>query len=203
MQIRRLAVLLSGAGSNFQAVLDATLRGDIDAEIVGVIADRPAKGLERAQNAGIPAHLVERGAPDFHVALSATLRELAPDGIVLAGFLSILPPDVTAAYKNRIINIHPSLIPSFCGMGFYGARVHQAVLDYGCKISGVTVHFVDEGTDTGPIILQQAMEVRSDDTVTELAARVLKIEHQLLPRAVALLCAGKLRVEGRRVFIDE
>jgi phosphoribosylglycinamide formyltransferase-1 len=123
--------------------------------------------------------------------------------IVLAGYLSILSPELVESYQNRIINIHPSLIPAFCGMGFYGQKVHQAVLDYGAKLTGATVHFVDEGADTGPIILQKAVEVLSDDTAESLASRVLKVEHELLPKAVALLVQDKIKVSGRRVTFEE
>ena len=122
---------------------------------------------------------------------------------MLAGYLRILSPELVECYRNKIINIHPSLIPSFCGMGFYGQKVHQAVLDYGAKVTGATVHFVDEGTDTGPIILQKAVDVLCGDTVETLSQRVLEVEHELLPRAVALLVQDKIKVLGRKVTLEE
>jgi phosphoribosylglycinamide formyltransferase-1 len=125
------------------------------------------------------------------------------DVIVCAGYLSVLDPATVARWRNRIINVHPSLIPAFCGHGFYGEHVHQAVLDAGVKVTGVTVHFVDEGTDTGPIILQEAVPVLDDDDAASLGARVLEVEHRLLPQAVELCCRGRLSVDGRRVHIDK
>ena len=125
------------------------------------------------------------------------------DLVVLAGYMNILDIGIIKQYQNRIMNIHPSLIPSFCGRGYYGEKVHGAVLEYGVKVTGATVHFVDEGTDTGPIILQEAVPVLDNDTKETLAKRVLAVEHRLLPRAVQLFCDGKLKVEGRRVIINE
>ena len=203
----RIGVLISGSGTNLQALMDAIDTGRIpNAKIVVVISNRrSAYGLERARAHGIPAEcILKREFEDeeaFNRAILERLKYYGVDLVVLAGYLSILSPEVVRSYPNRIINIHPSLIPAFCGKGFYGERVHRAVLDYGAKITGATVHFVDEGTDTGPIILQRPIEVKEDDDVHSLAARVLEVEHQLLPEAVRLFVEGRLAVEGRKVRI--
>lgn len=202
-----IGVLISGSGTNLQALMDAIDAGYIpDAKIAVVISNRKsAYGLERAKAHGIPAEcILKKDFEDeeaFNRAILERLRFYGVDLVVLAGYLSILSPEVVRSYPNRIINIHPSLIPAFCGKGFYGEKVHRAVLDYGVKITGATVHFVDEGTDTGPIILQCPVEVKEDDDVRSLAARVLEVEHQLLPEAVRLFVEGKLAVEGRKVRI--
>ena len=203
----RIGVLISGSGTNLQALMDAIDTGRIpNAKIVVVISNRrSAYGLERARAHGIPAEcILKREFEDeeaFNRAILERLKYYGVDLVVLAGYLSILSPEVVRSYPNRIINIHPSLIPAFSGKGFYGERVHRAVLDYGAKITGATVHFVDEGTDTGPIILQCPVEVKDDDDVHSLAARVLEVEHQLLPEAVRLFVEGRLAVEGRKVRI--
>lgn len=196
----RIAVLVSGGGTNLQALIDAVDKGDISGEIAAVLSDREnAYGLERARKHGIKAIYIER--KQLAERLITELQKLNIELVVLAGFLSILDRELVKAYEGRIINIHPSLIPSFCGMGFYGERVHKAALEYGVKVSGATVHFVDEGTDSGPIILQEAVPVYFDDTAETLAARVLQVEHRLLPAAVGLFCEGRLRIEGRKVNI--
>jgi len=205
--VTRIGVLISGSGTNLQALMDAIDTGRIpNAKIVVVISNRrSAYGLERARAHGIPAEcILKREFEDeeaFNRAILERLKYYGVDLVVLAGYLSILSPEVVRSYPNRIINIHPSLIPAFSGKGFYGERVHRAVLDYGAKITGATVHFVDEGTDTGPIILQCPVEVKDDDDVHSLAARVLEVEHQLLPEAVRLFVEGRLSVEGRKVRI--
>lgn len=194
--MKKLVVLASGGGSNLQSIIDAVNRGEINARISAVIADRAgAFALERAKSAGIAAVLVNRRDknefPDknaFNRKMAAEINEHAPDLIVLAGYLSILPPEIVSNYKNRIINIHPSLIPKFCGMGFYGSKVHEAVLAAGETESGATVHYVDEGVDTGGIILQRSVPVKNGDTVETLAARVLEIEHEIIVEAVKKLC---------------
>lgn len=203
---KRIGVLVSGGGTNLQAVMDKTDEGYIDAEITVVISNRKdAYALERAKTAGIDARYVAR--KDYEsdeqrdYAMMQILRDHGVDLVVLAGYLGILSKPFIDAYRLRIINVHPSLIPAFCGKGFYGHHVHQAVLDYGVKVSGATVHFVDEGIDAGPIILQKAVEVKDDDTVDTLAARVLEVEHELLPRAVKLFLEGRLAVNGRHVRI--
>ncbi len=198
----RIAVLVSGGGTNLQTLIDSIQKGDINGEIAIVISDREnAYALERARKNGIRAVYIDKK----HCAerLMQELKELNIELIVLAGFLTILDRGFVKAYEGRIINIHPSLIPAFCGKGFYGEKVHEAAVEYGVKVSGATVHFVDEGTDSGPIILQEAVPVYTEDTAEKLAARVLKVEHRLLPAAVGLFCEGKLRIEGRKVIISK
>lgn len=199
---------MSGGGTNLQAIIDAIDKGEIPAQINLVLSNRRnAYGLVRAQNRGVSTCYLNRkefaDSDAFHKAMLDQLKAHDVEYIVLAGYLSILSPDLVERYRNRIINIHPSLIPAFCGMGYYGQKVHQAVLDYGAKLTGATVHFVDEGADTGPIIFQKAVEVLADDTVESLASRVLKVEHELLPKAVALLVQDKIKVLGRRVTYEE
>lgn len=201
----KIAVLVSGSGSNLQALIDAVNNGSIMGTIEIVISDRPnAFALQRAEKHGISAiYLEKKGSQlgSFDLQLMNKLAEVQPDLIILAGFLSILPTELVKEYQSKIINIHPSLIPAFCGKGFYGEKVHEAAIAYGVKVSGATVHFVDEDTDTGPIILQQAVEVSKDDTAETLAKKILPIEHSLLVKAAALFCQNLLRVEGRKVKI--
>lgn len=204
----KFAVMASGGGTDFQSLIDAVKAGQIDAEICCLIASKPdIYAVERAKKAGIPVEIVQKkffgSVEAFDRAILATLKRYLADFVVLAGYLNIVGPQTISAYKNKIINIHPALIPSFCGMGMYGSHVHEAVIAYGAKYSGATVHFVNEEADAGPIILQEVVPVLEDDTPEDLAARVLKTEHQLLPRAVALMAGGKLRVEGRIVKILE
>lgn len=206
MQKVRIGVLISGGGTNLQALIDNIEKGFINGEIVVVISDKKgAYGIERAKKHGIRAIEIDKREFDAKDAfMKAIIKELENNDVelvVLAGFLSILSQDFIDRYRNRIMNIHPSLIPAFCGKGYYGQRVHKAVLEYGAKVSGATVHFVDEGADTGPIILQEAVKVEDDDTPESLAARVLNVEHKLLPQAVKLYCEGRLIVEGRKVRI--
>jgi phosphoribosylglycinamide formyltransferase-1 len=200
----RLAVLLSGSGTTLQNFIDRIADRRLAAEIVLVLASRAdAGGLQRARAAGIAAAAVPRKEyPDvdaFNDALHAALAGCACDLILLAGFLSPFQP--RQRYASRVLNIHPALIPAFCGKGFYGERVHRAVLEAGVKISGCTVHFADEHYDHGPIILQGAVPVLDDDTVEALAARVHALENELYPEAVRLWAAGRLEVLGRRVRI--
>jgi phosphoribosylglycinamide formyltransferase-1 len=204
--VKRLAVMVSGGGTDLQSVINGVQSGKIPAEIAVVISSKPGVyALERAKKAGIPGVVIcKKDYADeqaFFDANLGVLREYGAEGVVLAGYLSILGKQMIEAYPNKIINIHPSLIPSFCGKGYYGLRVHQAVLDYGAKVSGATVHFVDEGADTGPIILQQAVSVLPEDTAESLQQRILEVEHEILPEAVALFCAGRLLVQGRKVTI--
>ncbi|NMA95419.1 MAG: phosphoribosylglycinamide formyltransferase [Clostridiales bacterium] len=206
--MKNIAVLISGGGSNLQSLIDSVESGKIKARISVVISSRKGVyGLERAKRHNIPAYCIQKrdflNDKDFDKALLEKLKEYEIDLVVLAGYLNILSPQIIAEYENRIINIHPSLIPSFCGKGYYGARVHQAVIDYGVKITGVTVHFVDEGADTGPIILQKAVDVKDYDNADSLAERVLNIEHEILPKAVALFVEDRLLVDGRVVRIIE
>lgn len=204
----RVLVLVSGGGTNLQAILDAVDRGDItNTEIVGVISNnKNAYALTRAREHGVaswcisPKDFATREA--FNEKFLEAVDEIGPDLIVLAGFLVVIPAEMTAKYKNRIINIHPSLIPAFCGTGFYGLKVHQAALERGVKVVGATVHFVDEGTDTGPIILQKAVEVEEGDTPEILQRRVMEqAEWKILPEAINLIAGGRVAVEDRKVRI--
>lgn len=206
----KIAVLVSGGGTNLQALIDAQGRGEIpDGQIAAVISSSPdAFALERAKKAGIPGYVINR--KDFAsnqamtVALTQQLKELDIGLVVLAGFMYILTPELIDAYPNAILNVHPALIPSFCGEGFYGLHVHEAALAYGVKVTGATVHFVSEDCDGGPIVLQQAVPIEEGDTAEVLQRRVMEqAEWKILPRAVALFCAQKLRVEGRIVHIDQ
>ena len=206
----RIAVLVSSGGNNLQALIDAQGRGEIpDGQIAAVISSSPdAFALERAKKAGIPGYVINR--KDFAsnqamtVALTQQLKELDIGLVVLAGFMYILTPELIDAYPNAILNVHPALIPSFCGEGFYGLHVHEAALAYGVKVTGATVHFVSEDCDGGPIVLQQAVPIEEGDTAEVLQRRVMEqAEWKILPRAVELFCAKKLRVEGRIVHIDQ
>lgn len=204
MRLKRLAVMVSGSGSNLGAVMSAIDRGEIQGQIALVISSKPGVyALERAQNAGIPTKVIcKKDFPsqeEFDQANLEALEGAQVDGVILAGYMSIVSPQMVRRYENRIINIHPALIPSFCGMGYYGKRVHAAALEYGVKVSGATVHFVNEQADNGPIIMQGVVPVLDDDTPETLAARVLEVEHTILPKSVALFCADRLKVEGRKV----
>lgn len=190
----RVLVCVSGGGTNLQAILDAGAKGELgDTEIVRVISNNPnAYALERAKNAGVDAVCVSpkdyEDREEFHAALLDAMNAAKPDLIVLAGFLVVIPKEVIQAYRGRIINIHPSLIPSFCGTGYYGLKVHEAALERGVKITGATVHYVDEGTDTGPIIAQKAVEVHDGDTPKELQLRVMQeAEWVILPKAIRMI----------------
>lgn len=194
-----IGVLISGSGTNLQAVIDNIKSGNINAQISVVISNkRSAYGLERAKTENIPAIFVSkkqaRSNENFNKHILEVLAEHKVDLVVLAGYLSILTPEFIKTYRNKIINIHPSLIPSFCGNGFYGLKVHEAAADAGVKISGATVHFVDEGTDTGPIILQDTVKLSGIEKAEEIQQKVLKIEHELLPKAVKLFCENKLEI---------
>lgn len=204
----RILVCVSGGGTNLQAILDAIASGTVtNAQVVRVISNNAdAFALERAQKAGVEGICVSpKDYPDrnaFHQALLAAVDRAEPDLIVLAGFLVVLPAEMIARYRNRIINIHPSLIPSFCGTGFYGLKVHEGALRRGVKVTGATVHFVDEGTDTGPILLQKAVEVRQEDTPETLQRRVMEeAEWVILPRAIDLIANGKVCVQDGKVLV--
>lgn len=195
--------MVSGGGTNLQAIIDAVADGRIhDTEIVRVISNKAdAYALQRAKDSGIEAVSVTRSEysdrMDFDRALLKALDEVAPDLVVLAGFLVVLSPEIIKKYKGRIINIHPSLIPSFCGEGYYGLRVHEEALKRGVKITGATVHFVDEGCDTGPIIMQKAVEVRQDDTPETLQRRVMEqAEWKILPETIDMIARGSIRIKG-------
>ncbi|MBP5490974.1 MAG: phosphoribosylglycinamide formyltransferase [Lachnospiraceae bacterium] len=207
----RAAVMVSGGGTNLQAILDAVRDGKItNTEICGVISNRTdAYALERAKKAGIPAVCVSRKAyatrAEFEAALLEAVDSLKPDLIVLAGFLVIIPAEMIRRYERRIINIHPSLIPSFCGDGFYGLHVHEQVLARGVKVTGATVHYVDEGTDTGPILLQKAVAVEPDDTPEVLQRRVMEqAEWIILPQVIDAIANGRVhRDNNGNWFVTE
>jgi phosphoribosylglycinamide formyltransferase 1 len=202
----RLAVCVSGGGTTLQNLIDRIGSGGLRATIVRVVASRPRIGaIARAEAAGIPVSLAERkaarGLAEFSDRVFDPIRRDGADLVVLGGFLSMVT--IPSDYRGRVLNVHPSLIPAFCGQGYYGAAVHQAVLDAGAKVSGCTVHFADDSYDTGPIILQRPVMVREDDTAVSLAARVAQAESQALPEAIGLYAEGRLRVEGRRVRVLE
>lgn len=201
----KIAVLISGGGSNLQAIIDKIKQGYINAKIEAVISDRiGAYGIERAKNENIPAYELNR--KELKGNLSNEILKLIDgkvDLIVLAGFLSILQGEILEKFKNRIINIHPSLMPSFCGAGMYGIKVHEKAIEYGVKVSGCTVHFVDEGIDTGTIIFQNSVPVYESDTAEALQARILVEEHKILPKAVKLISEGKLKYNNRKVIVEE
>lgn len=197
--MKKVAVLVSGGGTNLQALLDSEARGENPAgKITLVVASKPGVyALERAANAGVEGVVVARkqyaSGEEYDAALLAVLRQREIDVVVLAGFLTVLGHSVIAAYPNKIINVHPALIPSFCGPGMYGLRPHQAALARGCKVTGATVHFVNEECDGGPILLQKAVEILPGDTAEVLQKRVMvEAEWQLLPRALAMVCAGEV-----------
>lgn len=201
----KIAVLVSGGGSNLQAIIDKVSDGYLDkVAIEYVISDtKGAYALERAEKVGIKTLTYDK--KEYGDSLSKKILDTLKgkvDVIVLAGFFSIIKKELIDEFRNRIINIHPSLIPSFCGKGAYGIHVHEKAIEYGVKISGCTVHFVDEGTDTGAIILQKSVPVYGEDTPKKLQERILVEEHKALPEALKLISEGKVRVEGRRTFIS-
>lgn len=206
--MKRIAVLVSGGGTNLQALIDARQRGEIiGGRIAAVISSKPdVFALERAEKAGIPGYVIPR--KDFPSnramteALVCKLQELQIDLVVLAGFMVILTEEMVQAFPNAIINVHPALIPSFCGEGYYGLRVHEKALEYGVKLSGATVHFVSEECDGGPIILQKSVPVEEGDTPESLQRRIMEqAEWKILPQAVSLFCQDRLQVNGRMVQI--
>lgn len=204
----KIGVLISGSGTNLQSIIDNINNKNINGEIAVVISNKKdAYGLERAKKNNIDAIYVNQknyeNFEEFNDAIIAELKSHGAELVVLAGYLKILSSKFIEEYRNRIINIHPSIIPSFCGKGFYGIKVHEAVIDYGVKISGATVHFVDEGADTGPIIIQEAVEIRNEDTADSLQQKILLIEHKILPLAVKYYCQGRIQISGRKVKIKE
>ncbi|SFK42475.1 formyltetrahydrofolate-dependent phosphoribosylglycinamide formyltransferase [Lachnospiraceae bacterium KH1T2] len=205
----RTAVLVSGGGTNLQAIIDGVRDGQItNTELVKVISNKAGvKALERAEKAGIPTAVVSKkgyaSIEEFNDALLSAIDDASPDLIVLAGFLVVLPEKLVKKYSNKIINIHPSLIPSFCGVGYYGLRVHEEALKRGVKVTGATVHFVDEGCDSGPIILQKAVEIQQDDTPEILQKRVMEqAEWKIMPKAIDLIANGRVTVVDRKVKVD-
>ncbi|MFA0816608.1 MAG: phosphoribosylglycinamide formyltransferase [Anaerofustis sp.] len=207
MSVKSVAVLVSGSGTNLQTLID-NIHG-IYGRIIAVISDAPdVYALDRAEKANIPTETVNYAAYGdkslFYEELLNILRQKEPDLIVLAGFMKILPGEFYERFPNKIINIHPALIPAFCGKGYYGIKVHEAVLRYGAKVTGVTVHFADDKADHGPIILQKCVPVLEGDTPEILQQRVLLTEHELLPYAVQLFLQDRLEVDGRTVrILDE
>lgn len=206
----RIAVLVSGGGTNLQAIIDAIAAGKItDTEIAAVISNnKNAYALERAKQAGIKDIVVSPKGFEtrevFNENLLKTLQEVNPDLIVLAGYLVVIPESVIDAFENRIINIHPSLIPAFCGTGYYGLKVHEAALKRGVKVVGATVHFVDKGTDTGPIIMQKAVAVQNGDTPKVLQQRVMEqAEWNILPAAIDKIAHGKVRIEDGITVVED
>ena len=206
----RVLSMVSGGGTNLQAIIDSVKNGTItNTELVGVISNnKNAYALTRAEKNGIDAKCISpkdyESREVFNQELLKVVDAYEPDLIVLAGYLVVIPPEMIKKYKNRIINIHPSLIPSFCGTGYYGLKVHEAALERGVKVVGATVHFVDEGTDTGPIILQKAVEVQNGDTPEVLQRRVMEqAEWKILPHAIDLIANGKVEVEGHRTIVTE
>jgi phosphoribosylglycinamide formyltransferase-1 len=200
----RIAVLLSGSGTSLENLLEQIEAGAVPGSVCVVVASKPnAFGLERARRRGIPAIAVPRkehpGAREFNDAIHAALAPHEPDLVLLLGFLS--PFETRGRYDGRTLNLHPALIPAFCGKGFYGHRVHEAVLAAGVRVTGATVHFVDAEYDQGPIVLQESVPVQDDDTPETLAARVQALERRLVPEAVRLFAAGRLALDGRRVRI--
>ena len=205
---KRIAVLVSGGGTNLQALIDAQRREELGGGVIAAVISSKAGAyaLERAEQAGIPGYVVARkdypSNQAMTVALVEKLKELSIDLVVLAGFMHILTGEMVATYPNAILNVHPALIPSFCGKGAYGLHVHEMALAYGVKVTGATVHFVNEEADGGPIVLQKPVEILPGDTPETLQRRVMEqAEWRILPRAVSLFCQDKLKVEGRIVHI--
>jgi phosphoribosylglycinamide formyltransferase 1 len=199
----RLAVCVSGSGTTLQNLIDRIADGRLVAQVVQVIADRSGVGaIDRARAANVPVGVVERrgrSVSEFSAEVYASIRDAKADLMILGGFLSLL--DIPDDYEGRVINIHPALIPAFCGKGFHGPAVHRAAIETGVKVSGCTVHFADRTYDTGPIILQRTVPVLDDDTPSDLASRVFAAECEALPEAIRLYAEGRLRIEGRRVRI--
>jgi phosphoribosylglycinamide formyltransferase-1 len=208
--MKNIVVLVSGGGTNLQALIDAEKSGIIKSgKITCVISSNPnAYALERAKNNNIETAVIRRKDftefKEYDLALTKLLKEKNADLVVLAGFMTILGHEVISAFENKIINIHPALIPSFCGEGYYGLRVHQSALEKGVKLSGATTHFVTEECDGGPIIMQRAIDIKNDDTPETLQRRIMEnIEWKILPLSVELFCSGKIQVKNNKTIISE
>lgn len=202
----KIGVLISGGGTNLQSIIDNISTGYINGKIELIVSNREnAYGLTRGKDAGIETMFVDTkkfsSDRDYNYFITEAFKKRGIQLIVLAGYLKVLNEEFVKTYKNRIINIHPSLIPSFSGKGYYGEKIHKEVLDYGVKYTGATVHFVDEGTDTGPIILQEVVKVEDDDTVESLQKKVLKVEHKLLVEAIKLFCEDRLIINNRHIVV--
>ena len=204
--MKKIAVFASGGGTDFQSIIDANEREQF-CFIEYLVASKPEIGaIERAQKHGIKPLVFDKQTEtkdQFYTRVAQTLKAAGVEYIVLAGWLLVVPASFINEFENAIINIHPSLIPSFCGMGYYGIHVHEKAIEYGVKLSGATVHFVEADVDGGAILMQRAVEVLPDDTPQELQARILKEEHKMLPECVKLLCQGKVKKEGRVVYIKQ
>ena len=204
--MKKIAVFASGGGTDFQSIIDANAREQF-CKIEYLVASKPEIGaLDRANKHGINTLVYDKAREtkeEFYVRVAETLKSAGVEYVVLAGWLLVVPASFIKEFENAVINIHPSLIPSFCGMGYYGLKVHKAAIDYGVKLSGATVHFVEADVDGGAITMQRSVPVEPDDTPESLQTRILKVEHVMLPECVKLLCQGKVRKEGRTVYIDE
>lgn len=205
--MKKIAVFASGGGTDFQSIIDAN-EGEKFCKIEYLIAGKPGIGaIARAEKAGVKTLVFDKekhaSKAEFYDFVAKELKKADVSYIVLAGWLSVVPASFINEFENRIINIHPSLIPSFCGMGYYGLKVHEAVIAYGAKVSGATVHFVSSEVDGGAIIMQRAVPVLDDDTPESLQKRVLEEEHKMLPLCVKLLCEGKVKKDGRKVTVKE
>lgn len=205
--MKKIAVFASGGGTDFQSIIDANLTQQF-CEIAYLVASKPQIGaIDRAQKHGIAQLVYEKekhgDKEAFYQSVAQTLKENGVEYIVLAGWLSVVPASFIKQFENAIINIHPSLIPSFCGMGYYGLKVHTAAIEYGVKVSGATVHFVEADVDGGAIIMQRSVPVLEKDTPERLQKRILAVEHEMLPECVSLLCEGKIEKCGRHVRIHE
>ena len=202
--MKKIAVFASGGGTDFQSVIDANAKENF-CKIEYLVASKPEIGaISRAEKAGIKTLVFDKTAEtkeEFYARIANTLKQAGVELIVLAGWLLVVPRSFIGEFESKIINIHPSLIPAFCGMGYYGLKVHQAAIEYGVKVSGATVHFVEADVDGGAIIMQRTVAVENGDTAEDLQARILKVEHEMLPECVKLLCEGKIRKEGRKVVI--
>ena len=205
--MKKIAVFASGGGTDFQSVIDANQKSPF-CQIAYLVASKPEIGaIRRAEDNGIQTLVYDKNAfldkSVFYQFVAKTLKEAGVEYIVLAGWLMVVPPEFIKAFEDKVINIHPSLIPSFCGMGYYGLKVHQKAIEYGVKLSGATVHFVEADVDGGAIIMQRAVEVLPSDTAETLQQRILKEEHKMLPLCVKLLCEGKIKKTGRIVEVIE
>ena len=202
--MKKIAVFASGGGTDFQSVIDANAKENF-CKIEYLVASKPEIGaISRAEKAGIKTLVFDKTVEtkeEFYARIANTLKQAGVELIVLAGWLLVVPRSFIGEFESKIINIHPSLIPAFCGMGYYGLKVHQAAIEYGVKVSGATVHFVEADVDGGAIIMQRTVAVENGDTAEDLQARILKVEHEMLPECVKLLCEGKIRKEGRKVVI--
>ena len=204
--MKKIAVFASGGGTDFQSVLDANANEEF-CEIAYLVASKPQIGaIARAEKFGVGTIVFDKSKEskeEFYLRVAEELKAAGVEYIVLAGWLLVVPASFISQFKDRIINIHPSLIPSFCGMGYYGLKVHEAAISYGVKVSGATVHFVEADVDGGAIIMQRAVAVENGDTAEDLQARILKEEHKMLPLCVRLLCEGKIEKQGRTVIVKE